>query len=132
MDILPLFRQFLKETGRVGALRTLKKSEERTLMEYDWPGNARELRNLAERFSLEPSVEDIWTLLRRRDSRPKLLEPERPRPLPASIDLKEITRSVEQSIIQMLLDRGYSKSAVADMLGISRASLYHYIDVNKT
>ena len=100
-------------------------------MEYDWPGNARELRNLAERFSLEPSVENIWTLLRRRDSLPKLLEMECPRPLPASIDLKEIIRSVEQSIIQMLLNRGYSKSAVADMLGISRASLYHHIYVNK-
>lgn len=130
-DILPLFRQFLKETGRVGTLRPLKKSEERSLMEYDWPGNARELRNLAERFSLEPSVENIWTLLRRRDSLPKLLEMECPRPLPASIDLKEIIRSVEQSIIQMLLNRGYSKSAVADMLGISRASLYHHIYVNK-
>lgn len=130
-DILPLFRQFLKETGRADGIRPLKKNEERALVEYDWPGNARELRNLAERFSLEPSVEDICALIRRRDSRPKLLEPERPKPLPASIDLKEITRSVEQSVIQMLLDRGYSKSAVADMLGISRASLYHYINVKK-
>lgn len=128
-DVLPLFRHFLEETGR--DVRPLKKNEEKVLLSYEWPGNARELRNAAERFALDPSVENIGCLLHRRTERP-LLTPERPDALYASIDLREITRSVERSVIQMLLERGYSKSEVADMLGISRASLYNYINVKNS
>ena len=131
-DVLALFAQFVKEAGSQGQIRALTKAEEQSLLEYDWPGNARELRNLAERFALDSSVEDVRSLLRRGSDCAPFLEPKIPGVLPASIDLREITRSVEQSVIRMLLERGYSKSDVADMLGISRTSLYHYINAKKS
>ena len=41
-----------------------------------------------------------------------------------NLDIKEIQKSVEVKIIDMMLDQGLSKNDVARILGISRTSLW--------
>jgi two-component system nitrogen regulation response regulator NtrX len=49
-DIIPLFRHFLDQTDR--AALVLKDGAEEYLVDYPWPGNIRELQNLAKRISV--------------------------------------------------------------------------------
>ncbi|HWV63330.1 MAG TPA: sigma 54-interacting transcriptional regulator, partial [Oxalicibacterium sp.] len=71
-DILPLVHQFLEEINRQYALE--KRFSEQVLaalFDYDWPGNARELRNMVERL-----IVTTPDALIRAESLPALLRPE--------------------------------------------------------
>lgn len=52
-DILPIFRSYLQDGGH-----TLTPQEESVILAYDWPGNARELRNAAEYYMLMKGTEE--------------------------------------------------------------------------
>ncbi|MEA2062350.1 MAG: sigma 54-interacting transcriptional regulator [Gemmatimonadota bacterium] len=53
-DILPLAREFIKEFNRKFKrdVRTVSQEAESLLLDYHWPGNARELKNIIERAVL--------------------------------------------------------------------------------
>jgi sigma-54 specific flagellar transcriptional regulator A len=72
-DIEPLIRHFLKMQGENGSLVAFSPAAMRVLTDYDWPGNARELRNIVERAcvlfgQMEISAEQVSALFRRRGS----------------------------------------------------------------
>jgi two-component system response regulator FlrC len=48
-DILPLARRAIQACARGGQITTLTPDAERKLLEYAWPGNARELTNIVQR-----------------------------------------------------------------------------------
>ncbi len=72
-DIAPLIRYFLKQIGPDSDGISFAPDAMQTLEEYDWPGNARELRNIVERAALLfpgiiISAEQVSSLFRRRAS----------------------------------------------------------------
>jgi DNA-binding NtrC family response regulator len=59
-DILHLFEHFMRTRLPAGApLPRLSMRGIELMMQYDWPGNAREVRNLVDRLLIDLSSEDI-------------------------------------------------------------------------
>ena len=113
MDIMPLAHRFLKVAAEARGAKVpeLSSGATRTLVDYSYPGNVRELRNLMERVMLRaPSkvrAEDVEPLLAKQTAAPLLT-------------LEE----VEKRHIAEVLDRMRGKkSRAAEVLGISRKNL---------
>ncbi len=83
------------------------------MTEYDWMGNIRELRNVAERYVLFDEIE-----LSQLEEIPSF------EGYDDSIDLKEIHSLIEERIITQLVKSGLSKNEIAEKLGISRTALW--------
>jgi two-component system response regulator FlrC len=123
-DILPLARRAIQGCARSGqAALTLSAEAERKLMQYDWPGNARELTNIVQRAAwlatggiihaadLDIGVADAAVA-------PALVAQE------ANLghDLKEREREL---ILATLRVTGGSRKLTAERLGISPRTLRH-------
>ncbi len=115
-DIEPLFIHFLKEFQMEEKIRWPGKEEIIKLTEYDWMGNIRELRNVAERYVLFDEIE-----LSQLEEIPSF------EGYDDSIDLKEIHSLIEERIIAQLVKSGLSKNEIAEKLGISRTALWKKI-----
>ena len=106
--------EFDAKAGR--APRAFTPEARRTLAAYSWPGNVREVRNFAERVSIlcgEAAIgaEEVARLLG--------VPPDAARgPLP-TLEEKE-----REYVAQVLKLTGGNKSAAAEILGITRATLY--------
>ncbi|MGL5312505.1 MAG: sigma 54-interacting transcriptional regulator, partial [Peptostreptococcaceae bacterium] len=112
----------------------LCKIDERRLEDYNWPGNIRELRNIAQKYVITGKIkldEDIETnqninelkkdeLVR---SSEDVIE-NKEELTDYKIDIKLVNRYVEEKIIDMLIEQGHSKTKVAQILGISRTALW--------
>lgn len=120
-DILPLARLFLSRNNRKYDLeRVLTPEMERGLLEYPWPGNIRELRNVIERYAISG----------RMDIAPPAMEAvaessetaEEPR---EGLPLHQACAEFEQAYIRRAMeDCGGSVSKAAERLGIHRTLLY--------
>jgi DNA-binding NtrC family response regulator len=131
-DILPLMQHFLKRFAAEQGLPppTLTPAIEERLMNHNWAGNVRELRNLAERLSIfaagrEVGVEDLPSIQPPGDA------PGIPAGSPAgasagaspsatTLDLQQIER---ETIERALRRFSGNRSAAAEALGISRRTL---------
>ncbi|MFK8031241.1 MAG: sigma 54-interacting transcriptional regulator [Gammaproteobacteria bacterium] len=97
-----------------------------SLMQYDFPGNVRELRNLLERAVI---LVDDGGSITQRELPPELVgkaqtEPRESGVATADRTLKEIVGEYEQKVIQERLDKhGGNRTKTAEDLGISRRSL---------
>ena len=120
-DILPLFNTFCARLAAENGTKPAPLSEEdkQALKNYQWVGNIREVRSVAERYALglarQDGVRSLFSTFGRNG-------PGAERP---AASLKEITAAVEVGVIQSLLEQGYSKSEAAHILGISRSSLWN-------
>jgi transcriptional regulator, propionate catabolism operon regulatory protein len=114
-DIIPLFQHYLmKLTGEANVLKVDKEIEEK-LLNYRWPGNARELRNIVQRYIIFNKIDlDEKEIIDNYDIQQ----------CENTIDLKEINRFVEEKVIEMLASQGMSKTEIAKRLGISRTALW--------
>lgn len=84
------------------------------LMEYDWPGNVRELRNVLQRYLTLGHLEFLSPSSASTSA-----------PTPASINLRETVRQLEQSLIKRaLVQSNGNKTQAAKLLGISRRALF--------
>jgi transcriptional regulator with PAS, ATPase and Fis domain len=97
------------------------------LMEYDWPGNIRELKNFIERAMNRCA----GNTLRKEDFRELTRQTARGSDIPTTwrtrehMTLKEMKRLVErEAIVSLLSERGLSVTAAARALGISRQMLH--------
>ncbi|GBF33540.1 acetoacetate metabolism regulatory protein AtoC [Desulfocucumis palustris] len=94
------------------------------LMNYDWPGNIRELKNVCERavlMSTGPvlSVEDLPMSLKKKSRRFNWIND-----IPGN-SLKEIVSEVEREIIlKALEEHNWNRSAAAQALKMNRSSFY--------
>lgn len=91
----------------------LAKIDEKRLENYNWHGNIRELRNIAQKYVITGKIkldEDII------ENKEELID--------YNIDIKLVNKYVEEKIIDMLIEQGYSKTKVAQILGISRTALW--------
>jgi transcriptional regulator with PAS, ATPase and Fis domain len=123
VDIMPLTRHFLKQISQEAALIDFKidPKAEQALLQYQWPGNARELLNVLERTMASIEGDTIY-----------------PNDLPIYIThsqknfaennhsaLKEVHRIAEKDAIKLALKRSdYNKVQAAKILGINRSLLY--------
>lgn len=119
-DILPLFKRFVRELAP-GKTESLKPDAafEKCLLEHEWLGNVRELRNIAERYVIfmEDALDPKELFGAYRSKSLEVL-------VKGSVDLKEVNRTVERMIIETLLSQGKSKTETAEILGISRTALW--------
>ena len=120
-DIEALTQQFVQEFSKKYKKKAPFISSEvlEAFMQYDWPGNIRELRNTIERM-IFLSDQSLITLTHLPDN------------LKDASSFTEVQKEEdslqEARLIEETLQKTYgNKSAAADLLGISRGTLYNKI-----
>lgn len=136
-DIPPLFESFIQTLGRVRSkiIKHIEPEVIESLKQYSWPGNIRELQNVAERI-IEMAESDTVTrqdLPRNIPNHETAYDYQPPLPqLPPSGRKRNMWRELkaEQEAVKVraLLDKyGGSVTKAAQEMGISRNSLYRKI-----
>jgi DNA-binding NtrC family response regulator len=124
-DIPALVEHFLT-TRQIGKIK-LKAAPEamQALINYDWPGNIRELANVIERAQILAEGDTITT-----DDLPDVVVAAAPSPLPAieEPDSKRLRDIERQHVRKVLNEMHGNKVQTAKALGISRRALYRLID----
>ncbi len=106
------------------AIRGFSEEAMEILMNYEWPGNIRELKNVCERAVLMSTgpvlgVEVLPSTLKKRSRRQSWLSE-----IPSG-SLKEIVSEVEREIIlRALEEHNWNRSAAAQALKMNRSSFY--------
>jgi DNA-binding NtrC family response regulator len=123
-DIAPLVRMLLERfSDRYGSpIREVAPSAMRTLEEYHWPGNIRELENVLERSYLFTEGDVLRNI--NLDLVPRIQTAS-----DRKVDLRQLKKQaadeVERRILQSCLERGNGDvQAVAKALGISTRAVY--------
>lgn len=88
----------------------------RALLEYPWPGNLRQMKNVIRRATL--LAQDKYITLN------ELSELNTPATLTAGMPLRN-EEAEKQHILEALKQTGYNKSRAAQLLGIDRKTLYN-------
>jgi len=136
-DILPLVGHFLAEFNPIFNKNFARIDDEarRILMDYPWPGNIRELRNIVQRFvlmeqgpqitaaQLRPLLTGSWEQVP--ETFPRRLARLIEEPIPAEgIDLDGLLKAVEKNLItKAYRQAGENQSRAAEMLGLGRDKL---------
>ncbi|WP_449240340.1 sigma-54 interaction domain-containing protein [Desulfoscipio gibsoniae] len=127
-DILALAQRFLDELNSKYAFKkTLTTQATLKLLEYSWPGNARELRNVIERLVITSPGEDLYleeNCLISSKACPDINKyPEKSMPYKGT--LKSVLKAVEERYIrQVLAECNGRVGEAAKRLGIHRTMLY--------
>ena len=118
-DIFPLVKLFLdRYNKKYGLNRSISNASIDALVEYDWPGNIRELENTIERLVLSTDEYMI-----RNDNLPlKMKSRAVESPSMENRTLKEILESVEEKVIVEAYKKHGTTTGVAKTLGISQPS----------
>ena len=127
-DILPLFVHFIQEAAKIEEkpVPKIDKQVFSKLETYDWPGNVREIQNLAHRIIALHTGEEITTsnLPQPFNSLPDVLE--RNPDLPDSgIDLENW---IDKVVITALDKNGWNQTKTAKFLNVSRNTLVYRMD----
>ena len=122
-DIILLFKKFVKQI--TNEVPSIPKELEQKLKEHMWMGNIRELKNVAERYSLFKDTNKYNQILGSEgiEDHKKIMIDDN-----MKIDLDEINRVVEDLVIQNLINKGLGKNEIAGLLGISRTALWKKIN----
>jgi transcriptional regulator with PAS, ATPase and Fis domain len=139
---LPPLREHVADLGAIGevileqiAQRTGMRQCELSISAIDflgrwhWPGNIRELRNVLEKAVLECDHErleagDFRAILPRVEAAPAEREPSPARAAPVVRLAEAVAAAEREAIAAALAASGGRKSVAAQLLGISRATLY--------
>jgi two-component system response regulator FlrC len=125
-DILPLVRRAMHACLRAGVALSLSSEAECKLLNYDWPGNARELTNIVQRAALLATggiinAADLDTGIVQREPE-RTAQPVQAQDLGLDRDLKAREREL---ILATLRVTGGSRKLTAERLGISPRTLRH-------
>jgi two-component system response regulator FlrC len=129
-DIVPMARRAMQACARAGqAALSLSNEAEGKLLQYDWPGNARELTNIVQRAAwlasggiIHAADLDTGAQLAAGASLPEPVEPTITRDMGLESDLKGREREL---ILATLRVTGGSRKLTAERLGISPRTLRH-------
>ena len=132
-DIPLLAEHFLEVAGQECGARvdSLSRDALRSLTEYTWPGNIRELENLIERLVIlssdgEIGLEDLPPSVRSPKSAPS--QPTMPELPPEGISLKDVVDGFESRVITQALEKTqWNKNRAAKLLGVNRTTLVEKI-----
>lgn len=113
-DVLPLAAHFLTQLTQVyhRSKPQFSPGAERALLEFAYPGNVRQLRNIIERLLVNTTGPEI----REEDLPPEL----QPRPKGSLLSLEAMERTHIAGVLEAVHGK---KSQAADILGISRKTL---------
>jgi two-component system NtrC family response regulator len=117
-DILPLARHFLQTQAPERGL-ALDKNAERALLEYSWPGNIRELRNIIVRSILMTD----GALIRAADLQFSKDEFS-PRARDARVSVRQLEQDDRQRMIDALEKTDGNRAEAARMLGLSKSTFH--------
>jgi propionate catabolism operon transcriptional regulator len=143
-DILLLFRNFVYETMLENSMDKLNgvnginltDNEIKILNDYNWPGNVRELKNVARKYVITGKIKlgkyksSSLYVVKNENVDNEETEYNVGDINSLNIDIKEIQKSVEVKIIDMMIEQGLSKNEIAKILGISRTSLWKKYNQN--
>lgn len=117
-DVLLFANFFLDQANREmdKHLTGFDEKASRTLLEYHWPGNLRQMKNIVRRATLLAQGKFITT--------DELSDLQEPAPTLTGIPLRN-EETEKQHIIEALRQTGYNKSRAALLLGIDRKTLYN-------
>lgn len=122
-DIEPLTQSFLDRYNKAyGKQIELMSNAMKLLINYDWPGNIRELQNVIERLVVisRSNIIDTKTLSMMLGAvQPEAEEP----PSATDYDLKAATAAVEYSLIKKAVENFPSRRKAAAALGIDHSTL---------
>ncbi len=133
-DIIPIAERFLGELNRkYGTNKRLSSVAMRSMMDYSWPGNIRELRNVIERtYVVSPGEELMFAPV------PMAVPDEShgafqgPHEQIEFASLKEFVNYAEDKYIRKIMDEcGGSVNQTAQRLGIHRSVLYRKLHRDK-
>ncbi|MBD3179487.1 MAG: helix-turn-helix domain-containing protein, partial [Candidatus Latescibacteria bacterium] len=134
-DIYPLLAYYLK---MFGSRRDIEKEALELLNSYNWPGNIRQLVNLARLLTVNKEDAAVITMdslppgIRKHRiagsdlNSPPEMNPLKIHPIPA-IGLTRNPEDIRRLVVQALINTGGNKSAAARKLGISRSTIYRLI-----
>lgn len=135
-DTIELSHQFLYEFAEKynRSCQGIPKEIMMALIDYHWPGNVRELRNVIERLIVfskngHLNVGDLPAALQESERNPKktntLLQKMTDQAQPA-VSLDDAIRECQQKTIKQALEQtNENKNKAAELLGISRTTLYN-------
>lgn len=128
-DILPIARLFMEKFNKkYGTELELTPEMEKTLLEYPWPGNIRELRNLIERMVIVPheTISQLSQEVQVAWNQPAKKIQETVESMKShSGDLKSLVKATEKAyILRLLEEKEWRINEVAEILGIHRSMLY--------
>ena len=133
-DLLLLTDSFLKQAARTNEeeVKFLDPMAEKCLLAYDWPGNVRELRNVIQRVTLLSKTKAIskeilesaiysksYSLKSKVEEEPDVRLNKR---------LKDVDNAYVNLINEALDITGGNKKQAAELLGVSRKTLYRLIE----
>jgi two-component system response regulator PilR (NtrC family) len=116
MDIPFLLRGFLAELGMEKVDEALERLPEPVLA-HPFPGNVRELRNLAERYAALRGMGFGWDLA--------LVPALEPRAVPNAADALKNSRLKDEDVVEALKVCDYHRGRAAERLGITRRALQY-------
>lgn len=122
-DIIPMARHMLNQISNDASILeiALDAQAERAMLNYDWPGNGRELSNVLERIVSTLKGDTIYLC----DLPFYLYRSRKQLPGEGRKSLKNIHDSAEREAIRYALEStDYNKAKAADLLGIHRTALY--------
>ena len=127
-DIVPLFERFLARAAGADAPR-LSEAARAALLAYRWPGNVREVRNLAEMLAVttDGTTIELADLPRRLVSGTGVAPPSDAGGRPALVDgaVETLAALERRQILAVYEQVGRNKRRAADLLGISLRTLYN-------
>lgn len=131
LDIMPLSLMFMSRYNNKFGKRFqgISPAAESILLDYNWPGNIRELRNIIERVVLMEDAREIKSrhLAFLTSQKPSIPEPDSngANLTPTGLSLDELNKKLIEQALQMA--RG-NKTKAAKLLGISRPTMIYRID----
>jgi len=121
-DTLPLIEMMLQQLNKkYGKNKSFTPEAIECLLNYNWPGNIRELRNIVERMVVISSDETIGV-----DNLPQALYEKKnklPHGLLASNKLKEAVEDVEKYILTKTIRENKSLRKTASILGVDHSTI---------
>ena len=135
-EILPLARSFVATSSRLAerAAPVLSEAAQAALLDFDWPGNVRQLKNAMDRAVLlctgDVIQPDHLSLASSRSLRAVAIPESLTVPV-AAPDLSPSARMELESILAALTDSGGNQTRAARALGISRGTLVKRLELYK-
>lgn len=123
-DIDEFIRYFIQKSNQElqKQVRGVDPEVRKIFMQYHWPGNIRELKNIIKRAVLLTQGDLITRMELPEDMELSLMDQE----LESTADLKALQQQTEKElIIKTLAETKYNKSKAAKLLNIDRTTLYN-------